>query len=762
MNHRKLVGFISSLCIVFCGFLAIHRLNPPSAEPADAPAAEFASGRAMEHLKMIARKPHPIGSAEHSAVRDFIVGKLSEMQLSPEVQRTSISRRRRDGSYSAADVQNILGRIEGTEQGSNVLLACHYDSVPTSFGASDDGAGVAALLEVIRALRASPPLRNGALFLFTDGEEAGLLGAQAFMDEHPRAREVSIALNFEARGTSGPSIMFETSEGHEWLIREFARAARHPIASSLTYDLYRLLPNDTDMTVFKNGGLQGLNFAYIMGHSYYHTAGDSYENLDERSLQHQGSLALALVRHFGNMSQWSAKTRDLIYFDLLGSTVISYSTKWVLPLLALGLLSSGGLLMLGLRMKRLTIRGTIVGALALLAGLLSTGVMLFAYSMVRSAISNPAADNYRIEISTIGLLLLAIASSATLFIRFSRRVTVEDLTMGALICWAVLTTLICLRVPGGSYLLIWPLLLTTLVMGVVFSLREELTSVKSLILLTLPGLSEILLIAPLIWLMVAGLGLSAVWLLMAFTTFLLALHSAHLSLLITDKKFPLAFGLLGLCWLGAGSLMSRASIHQPRPDHLFYALNADRRRAIWGSIDLHPDEWTAQFFSPGAERASLADLFPWRQGSFLRSDAPVLPLAPPEVSIIEDQVTDTLRTLRLRITSPRQAPVLTVYWNREVELTEISINGKRVVEENADSARPFDRSQKLSYFGVPEGGIELSLKLKSPGRVVLGVEDRSYGLPQIPQQPYRGRPDHLMALPFQDSDCTVVSKSVTF
>jgi len=84
-----------------------------------------------------------------------------------------------------------------------VLLVAHYDSVPTGPGANDDGVGVATLLETARALTASAPLQNDVIFLFTDSEETGLLGAQAFVTEHLWAKEVEVVLNFEGRGNGG-------------------------------------------------------------------------------------------------------------------------------------------------------------------------------------------------------------------------------------------------------------------------------------------------------------------------------------------------------------------------------------------------------------------------------------------------------------------------------------------------------------------------------------------------------------------------------
>jgi hypothetical protein len=384
------MGAISLGLVILCVFAVIYRQNPPDARSGDAPINEFASARAMKHLKMIARSPHPVGSAEHSSVRDYIFKELSELGLGPEIQKSLVVSQEAASSYVSAEVQNIIGKIKGVSSQYAILLACHYDSMPTSPGASDDGAGVAALLEVTRALKNGPPLKNDLLVLFTDGEEIGMLGAKAFIDEHPFAKDIGVALNFEARGVGGPSIMFETSEGNEWVIKNFAEAAQRPVANSLTYDLYKLLPNATDMTIFKSKVLRGLNFAYITGLSSYHTVRDNYDNIDERSLQHHGSYALALAQHFGNVGDWPAPADDAVYFDLFSSALVSYSKKLVLPLMALGLVLFIGLVILGFRMGRLTIGGVAFGACGILLNIIGVGALtMIIWLAIRSMNPNP-------------------------------------------------------------------------------------------------------------------------------------------------------------------------------------------------------------------------------------------------------------------------------------------------------------------------------------------------------------------------------------
>ncbi len=234
----------------------------PAPLPASAPATEFSAARAIEHVRAIAQKPHPLESAEHDRVRDYIVSELAKQGLAPEIE-SGFSELNWGKYHASGNVQNIVARLPGSANTRPVMLAAHYDSVPRGPGAADDGHAVGVLLETLRALRAGLPLRNDVIFLITDGEERGLLGALLFVREHPWRSEPGVTLNYEARGTSGAAVMFETSTGNQWLIRGLQSAVPDAVATSVAYEIYRRMPNNTDLTVFKQGGLAGMNFAFI-------------------------------------------------------------------------------------------------------------------------------------------------------------------------------------------------------------------------------------------------------------------------------------------------------------------------------------------------------------------------------------------------------------------------------------------------------------------------------------------------------------------
>ena len=210
----------------------------------------------------------------------------------------------------------------GSNLAAGVLLAAHYDSVPAGPGASDDGVGTAVVLEIARALKSLPRNRHSIILLIDDGEEAGLLGARAFVKTHRWAKDVRAAVNLDARGTSGPSLMFETGTANEWAVRLYANHVAHPATSSIFYTAYQRLPNDTDFTVFKAAGFQGLNFAFIGDPTHYHTPLDNVANVSPRSVQHHGENALPMVVTLANANLNNIPLGEAVFFDLFGRRIL--------------------------------------------------------------------------------------------------------------------------------------------------------------------------------------------------------------------------------------------------------------------------------------------------------------------------------------------------------------------------------------------------------------------------------------------------------
>ncbi|HEV2491503.1 MAG TPA: M20/M25/M40 family metallo-hydrolase [Terriglobia bacterium] len=726
--------------------LAIDQVQPPAPVPASAPATEFSSGRALEHLRVIAQAPHPTGSPENTRVREYLVSQLAALGLDPQVQTATVTRYERKwrGPTSAATVHNIVARLRGTAGGKALMLAAHYDSVPAGPGTSDDGSGTVTLIETARALKAGPPLRNDVIFLITDAEELGLLGAQAFVDDHPWAKDAGVVLNFEARGACGPVTMFETSVGNSWLIRAFAKAAPYPVASSFMYEAYKRLPNDTDLTVFKRAGLAGLNFAYVGCWTRYHTMRDDLANLSERSLQHDGSYAVALARQFGNMDLANTRRRDAVYFSLYGTT-FHYSTAWVIPLGLAVVLAFIGVMALGFKRRELTARGVAAGFLAWLAATIvsAAGTYLGWLGLRRTRFANllPYGMAYDSHLYAVAAIALTVAIFTALYAVLARKTAVGNLTVGALLWWAILALFTTLYVPGGSYLFVWPLAAATAELGCAFARRSPESEAAEALIWTLPAIVVILLFGPLPYLLLMLVSTSALPIVIVPVALLAGFLVPHLHVMTAHRSWwlPAAALAAALVFIVAGMATSGYDAAHPRSDSLFYALNADTGRAVWMTMDKSPDAWTSQFLSGKIERANL-DVFLPQETPVLEAAAPVVGLPLPELTAMDDVTLGDDRLLRLHITSPRPGSSLWITFPG-ANVKEASVNGKKIGGASGDTEA---LKKGLLYSAVPGDGIILTVEVAATDALAVRVVDISRGLPEIPGASFKPRPDDFM------------------
>ena len=757
---------VALLLVALVIVLVIYGQRQPQPLSVAAPLDVFAAGRAKELLKKIAEKPHPVGTAAHDAVRDYVLQQLTAMGLEAQVQKTTSINAKLGNPVTAGTVENVIARIPGTVNHHAVLVVAHYDSVPTGPGASDDGSAVAAILETVRALRTGPPLKNDLIVLFTDAEEAGLLGSSAFTSQHPFAKDVSVVLNFEARGSSGPVLMFETSAGNRWLIDEFAQSASYPATTSLLYAIYKLLPNDTDLSVFKQAHLKGLNFAFVEQPTHYHTQLDNLANIDDRSLQQQGSLLLGLTKQLGNAELPAATTQDAVYFDLFNAFVVHYPESWAIPAALAVLLVFAGVVGFGFKKRQLNFLGVALGAVALvLSTALSWLIVSVIWRLVLAVHSEyrlvPWGDTYNSKLYFVSFLALTAAITVAFTALFGRRVRLLDLWVGALTCWLVLSVVTAVMLPGGSYLFTWPLLITLLPLLLTFVPRQETGSfsLKRQLVLLIGAAAGVILFVPVIRVVFAALTISSAGMVMVPVALLLGLFGPQLYLLTRRSRWllPAALIVISVGFLIAGSLTAGFSDRHPRPDNLFYALDANNGQAVWASTDGQSDAWTSQFFSQQTKTQSLPQFFPLRSNPFRTAAAPVESLPAPAVQLLSDTKTDGLRTLQLKITSARQASVVSLGVESDKEVRGTMLNGQPI---NIQVPPANANKWGLRYFAVPAEGIELTLEAKSTQPLIVNVVDQTYGLPQLTN--YRPRPATSMPAPLPFSDSTFVSRSFTF
>jgi len=314
---RRATLIVCAVIVIVLAALAAKSalVSTPPLRALNAP-GEFHAARAKARLAWILgdQRPHPADSAADDMVRARLVAQLRRMGLKPIVRdQFACNGFPSARAVACARVRNVIAMI-GPPTGKALLLSAHYDSVPVGPGAADDGIGVATLLEVGSILK-QRPLKRPVILLFNEGEELGLIGARAFLSD-PLSRNVDSLLNFEARGVNGPATMFETNVPNGAAISVFGKAVQRPLASSMSTDVARLIPNGTDVMTYKERGWLTLNFAIVGNETRYHSAGDNLAGLDPRSLQHMGDQALAVA---SELSAGAPLVQgDRIFFDVLG------------------------------------------------------------------------------------------------------------------------------------------------------------------------------------------------------------------------------------------------------------------------------------------------------------------------------------------------------------------------------------------------------------------------------------------------------------
>ena len=763
MIRRESLSLALLAFLLFVAALCVAANRPPSPQGASAPAADFSAERAMTHVFGIAQRPHPTGTADHDRARDYVIAEFTRLGVTPQVQRaTGIARR----YQVAGSIENIVARLSGTSGRSDaVLLAAHYDSVAAGPGAGDDASGVATLLETLRALRAGPPLQNDVIFLVTDGEEDGLLGASAFVAEHPWMRDVRLALNFEARGNSGASQMFETTSGNGALIDVLAGSVPHLSASSLSYEIYKRMPNDTDMSVFRGTPAAFLNFGFIGHWEAYHSPLDAPQNLNRGSLQQHGDSALALARAFGNADLSRLGGGDAVYFSVLNRWFVHYPRRWVWPLAGLLLLLSLAASLYAGGAGDATARGIALGLLANMVG--GAFLCLAGYGVV--ALLNwlhlrKLQDGNVLQNSFYFLGLCALLSVLWLvgFRLLRKKLTAGSLILGGAFLLCLLAVAAAYWMPGAGYVLVWPAAALVLGTFVVSPPRAEAPSLAHAIVIGLLSLPALLVLVPLLQGFFEALGLSTIGgpvIGLALAILFLSLAPA-IELVLAPRPFLVPIGFLALTTLFAiwGVVSAPYSGAHPKPSIMLYALDTDSGKALWASSAARPDAWITQFLGTAPARGPLpAFLPPWFPAQFLQHEAPVVSLAPPEAQLVSSAPSPDARVLTMRISSPRHARVLFLT-APENEILESWLNGSKL--GSPQQQPPPAGRWVLGYVNIPAEGIELKLLVKGAGSLKLVAVDRASGLPEIPGQPLPPRPADSM--PVHSGDATLVRHTFVF
>lgn len=707
----------------------------PRPLPASAPPSVFSADRALAFEREIlgGDMPHPVGSAAHDAVRDRLAARFRALGYDVTLQRTFACNAYR----VCAPLANVIARAPGDTRGDAVLLAAHYDSVPAGPGATDDGQGMAAVVEVARALR-GVATRNPIVFLITDGEESGLLGAEGFVADPNLARGAAAVINVEARGTTGRSYLFETSQRNEWLIRTVAGALPHPVSSSLFFNIYELLPNDTDVTVFRRAGLTALNFANTGRVQHYHTPLDNLEHVDPATTQDKGDHLLAAARALGNAELRQTSRGNAVWFDVLSRALVWWPERWSLWLAVAALLIT--VVAAGVRGVDDKTRAAevTVGVLSFFASIIATFAVALGAAWLASLRAAGATWVAQPGPALAAMWLIGAGVTLAVAKRLIPASSFDGLFLGHAICWSVLAVALSVFLPGGSYLAVVPAM--TCAIGMV--LRATL-GLGETALTVAAALSAAIVVFPLAVLLYGTLGRPALPIIAAAVALAATTFSPLVAGAPLHRALVSGFAVAALACIAMANLVPTYRPDLPRQISLRYLDDGAQPR------------WLSDGISPPLARA--ASFAPWtfgewaaRPSRFQAAPAPRVGLAPVELRVLADAHGNG-RRLRLQVVSPRGAPRVGLIFHAP-SLAAVRVNGITPPPPGARYRNLFAPGwQQVGVRGAREMTVELDLLRDEPVDAV--VTDISFGLPAQGAALQRAR-NASVAVPANEGDTT--------
>ena len=746
------------LTAFLCG--VFYFMMPHDYDKTEAPLSEFSTKRALAIVKTIAAKPHFVGSGNHETVANYLQNELRKLGLEPTLQEGFTMTEKGTLVYS----KNILAKIKGTSNTKALLLLSHYDSAPHSFsfGASDDASGVATILESVRAfLYAKTKHKNDIVILFSDAEELGLNGAALFVTQHKLASQIGLALNFEARGSSGPSFMLmETNQGNAKMVTEFSKAnVKYPVSNSLMYSIYKMLPNDTDLTVFREEGkIQGFNFAFIDSHFNYHTTQDTFENLNPNSLTHQGLYLMPLLNYFSNSDLSNLNSaNDKVYFNAPFG-FISYPFSWILPMvfIAFGLLFL--FVFIGLGKQLLRMDEIIKGLFSLFGTLLIAGLVTYIGWRIVLAFYPQYNDilqgfTYNGHDYIYGFVSLTLAICFLVYQKDSKRNSEMNQLVAPLFIWLILNLVIAFQLQGAGFLII-PVIASSLMLGYFVLTQNSNTFLN--VIMTLPTL---ILLAPFIQLFPIGLGLkilvgSSILTVLGFVLLLPIFGS------FTQKKLWSAFFfLVAVGFFVKAHLASDYTSKNAKPNSLVYVLNGDTNKANWATYDTNLDEWTKTYLgkNPKKGNALNADKLYSKYGSqfTFMADAPMAAIAKPTVEFVTDSIVGKNRYFKIVITPNRKVNRYDIFTNEKVTIQNLKANGVKSIDIKSNIINK--KSNKLlSYYVVDNMPLNMEFSIPSNQKLDMNLTESSFDLMTNPLFHIVKRRDWMFPTPFVLNDAVIV------
>jgi hypothetical protein len=757
MGNQTLRDFVRvalvALAAVAIWFLSNYESQPHKQDYAAKSLTDFSALRADASLGRILGPeiPDPVSSDAAAAVRGRIQAEFAAMGVPTRTYTAfTCNSWRGFGFVACATVTDIIAEaVPG--QGRAIVLLAHYDSVPAGPGASDDKSGVVTVLETVRALKArGASSLHPVIAVITDGEEAGLLGANAFLQNAALKDRVGVVINVEARGTRGASLLFQTSPGDGRLIDLYAHSAPVMATSSLYAEIYKFLPNDTDLTLFIRAGIPSYNFAFADNVKYYHSPFDLRRNLSRATLQMHGDNMLSVASALERTDYAALKGGNDVYLSVLGLVLPRLPESLALPfaLLVFAGIAAASWLARSEAFSGRAALGAAFMPLALIVGCVLVG---FIAAIIAKTISGHPDPSYAYPIA-MRLALGFGVFAMTLLV--SRMTTAKGAVASAWLWMAGLGVVTAIFLPGISPYFTFPSFIAAILL--LATARSGWDGVAGRIAVAVSALGALIVWVALVCSGETLMGLSLHELFTVPAAFGLMTVVPLLAGRGDSRAVAIAFTALALaCAVWQGVTPSYSAETPQRINILYFENGAAPARWIadtaWKAVGTEPipDSLTRA----GALKLDADAYRGLNLGSAYVGDAgaPRFPL--PTSSIVSDSKVGGRRVVTLALNGSAETRAMMLRIPKEAKLLAIDFRGQHMVTPSG-----WSEGTRLLCVSRDCRDMRVTLTLGNIGALAFTFGEQRYGLPAFGAALKAARPN--TAMPSQSGDGVILADTL--
>ena len=567
-------------------------------------------------------------------------------------------------------------------------------------------------------------------------------------------------------------MLLETPGKNKKLIQEFSKAnVEYPVTNSLAYSIYKLLPNDTDLTIFrKYNSTSGYNFAFIDDHYDYHSANDTWDRLDLSTLAHQGSYIMPLLTYFSktDLSNFDSD-EDYVYFSLPLFKLILYPFSWNIPLLCIGILFFIISIIVGIIKKKLELKDIGIGFLMFIISTSLAGIITFVFWKIIYSIYPQYQDIVQgFPYNGYYYIIVAILLAVTIFFKvysfLDNPYKLASIMVAPLLCWLIICACAVFYLPGASYFI------TITILGIINFLIILLLKKPPIFLTLILSLPAICILTPFILSFPVALGLKILFVTGILTTLLCSLLLPVFGFYTIKENISLVLSLLGIACATLSHFQGNFDTTKPKPNSLVYLYDADSNKAFWASYDFVLDKWTKKYIKPNENKANSIKLdvieskYNSKFSQLTRTKARYIPI--PSIEVLKNNIKGNSRYLNISINPERYANRIDLFINKNFKFESLLANGVAPDDILSNDSKTYNtftnriNNRLLTYHIRDNEALELKMQFHKDSIPVFTLYESSYDLLRNEILQVQRRPNNMMPKPFVINDAIITRKTI--